>query len=326
MTARSIGITVVAPIIAALLIGAPAPAPAQSYPARIVKLVVPFPAGGGADVLARIVTRHMGDDLKQTFVIQNQPGAGGAIAFEQVARAAPDGYTLVWTSVGFAVVAATLPNLSYKPEGDFVHIALIAQNPFVLVVHPQVPVKSVAELVALAKAKPNALNFAQNGGGTLSALAVELFKLQAGVEVGQVGYRGDNYSITDVIAGHVQAMFSNSPVALPHMAEGRLRGLAVTSPKRLAAAPELPTMAEAGVPGFEAMVWQGLSAPAGTPGAIVDRLNGAVRRALQEPDVVDHFRDFGAERVGGTPEEFDALVRRELAAWASVAQRSGERR
>jgi tripartite-type tricarboxylate transporter receptor subunit TctC len=202
----------------------------------------------------------------------------------------------------------------------------MAQNPFVLVVNPQVPATSVAELTALAKAQPNTLNFAHNGGGTLSALAVALFRLQTGAAVGEVGYRGDNFSITDVIAGHVQAMFSNSPVALPHIAQGRLRGLAVTSPRRLAAAPDLPTMAEAGVPGFNAVVWQGLSAPAGTPRPIVDRLNAAVRRALNEPEVVAHFDEFGAERVGSTPEAFDALVRSELAVWADVARRAGERR
>jgi tripartite-type tricarboxylate transporter receptor subunit TctC len=317
---------VVRAIVVALLALAPVRVGAQPYPAKIIKLVVPFPAGGGADVLARFLTHHMEDDLQQTFVIQNQPGAGGAIAFEQVARAAPDGYTLVWTSAGFAVAAATIANLAYRPESDFMHITLIAQNPFVLVVNPQVRARSVAELIALAKAKPDALNFAHNGGGTLSALAVELLQQQAGIKVGQVGYRGDNYSITDVIAGHVDAIFSNSPVSLPHITEGRLRGLAVTSPQRLASAPDLPTMIEAGVPGFEAVVWQGLSGPAGMPRAIVERLNASVRQALLAPDVIAHFKELGAERVGSTPEAFDALVRRELNVWAAVAKRSGERR
>jgi tripartite-type tricarboxylate transporter receptor subunit TctC len=322
---RKIGIVVQA-FVAALLAFAPARGVAQPYPAKIIKLVVPFPAGGGADVLARFLTHHMEDDLQQTFVIQNQPGAGGAIAFEQVARAAPDGYTLIWTSAGFAVVAATIANLAYRPESDFTHIALIAQNPFVLVVNPKVPARSVAELAALAKAQPDSLNFAHNGGGTLSALAVELLQQRTAIKVGQVGYRGDNYSITDVIAGHVDAMFSNSPVSLPHVAEGRLRGLAVTSPQRLASAPDLPTMIEAGVPGFEAVVWQGLSGPAGMPQPVVERLNASVRRALLAADVIAHFKELGAERVGSTPEAFDALVRRELAVWAAVAKRAGDHR
>ena len=293
-------------VVLATLICAPGRVAAQPYPNRIIKLVVPFPAGGGADVLARILTRSMSEDLGQSFLIQNQPGAGGAIAFEQVARAAPDGYTLVWTSAGFAVMSVTLSNLAFKPESDFIHIVHIAQNPFVLVVNPQVPANSVRELIDLANAKPNTINFAHNGGGTLTSLAIELLKLKTSIAVGQVGYRGDNFSISDVVAGHVQAMFSNSPVSLPHIREGRLRGLAVTSPKRSPAAPDLPTT------------------PSGTPRPIVDRVNASVRRALQAPEMVAHFRDFGAEPVGSTPEEFDAFVRRQLDVWSDVVKRSGQ--
>jgi tripartite-type tricarboxylate transporter receptor subunit TctC len=301
----------------------PAAARAQAYPSRPITMVVPFPAGGGADVLVRILTSYMTENLGQVIVVQNLPGAGGAIAFGQVARAAPDGYTLVWTSAGFAVMAATLSNLSFNPEQDFVHICDVAENPFVLVVNPQVPARSVRELVDLAKASPGAMNFAHNGTATLTNLAVELLKLQAGISVAQVAYRGDNFSISDVIAGHVQAMFSNSPVALPHLASGQLRGLAVTSPKRSPAAPDLPTMIEAGVPDFQAMVWQGFSAPAGTPRPIIDRLNAAMRQALQAPEVTARFKELGAEPVGSTPEAFDALIRSELGAWADVVRRSG---
>jgi tripartite-type tricarboxylate transporter receptor subunit TctC len=265
----------------------------------------------------------MGEDLGQTIVVQNQPGAGGAIAFGQVARTAPDGYTLVWTSTGFAVMAATLSNLSFNPEQDFVHICNVAENPFVLVVNPQVPAKSVRELIDLAKASPGAMNFAHNGTATLTNLVIELLKLQAGISVAQVAYRGDNFSISDVVAGHVQAMFSNSPVALPHLATGQLRGLAVTSPKRSPAAPDLPTMIEAGVPDFQAMVWQGFSAPAGTPRPIVERLNATMRQALQAPEVVARFKELGAEPVGSTPEAFDTLIRSELGVWAEVVRRSG---
>ncbi len=310
-------------ILLALLACLPVPAAAQSYPSRIIKLVVPFPAGGGADVLARILTRHMTDDLGQPFLIQNQPGAGGALAFAEVARAAPDGYTLIWTSAGFAVMAATVSNLTFRPDQDFVQIVQIAQNPFVLVVNPQVPARSVGELITLARAKPDTINFAHNGTGTLTALVIELLKLRTSIPVGQVGYRGDNFSTGDVVAGHVQAMFSNSPVALPHIWEGRLRGLAVTGPKRSPAAPDLPTMIEAGVPDFEAVVWQGLSAPAGTPRPIVDRLNASVRRVLQSPEIAGHFDKFGAERAGGTPEEFESLVQRQLRIWADVVRHSG---
>jgi tripartite-type tricarboxylate transporter receptor subunit TctC len=220
-------------------------------------------------------------------------------------------------------MAATLSNLSFNPEQDFVHICDVAENPFVLVVNPQVAARSVRELVDLAKASPGAMNFAHNGTATLTNLAVELLKLQAGISVAQVAYRGDNFSISDVIAGHVQAMFSNSPVALPHLASGQLRGLAVTSPKRSPAAPDLPTMIEAGVPDFQAMVWQGFSAPAGTPRPIIDRLNAAMRQALQAPEVTARFKELGAEPVGSAPEAFDALIRSELGVWADVVRRSG---
>ena len=220
-------------------------------------------------------------------------------------------------------MAVTLSNLSFDPQKDFVHICNVAENPFVLVVNPQVPATSVQTLIELAKARPGAMNFAHNGTATLTNLVVELLKLQTGISVAQVAYRGDNFSVSDVIAGHVQAMFSNSPVALPHLASGQLRGLAVTSPKRSTAAPDLPTMIEAGVPNFQAMVWQGFSAPAGTPRPIVDRLNAAMRQALLAPDAVARFKELGAERVGSTPEAFDALIRSELGVWADVVRRSG---
>jgi len=308
---------------AAATLALPAVARAQFNSAQPITMIVPFPAGGGADVLVRMLTKYMSENLGHTIVVQNQPGAGGGIAFGQVARAAPDGHTLGWASTGFPVMAATLSNLSFDPERDFVHICNVSENPFVLVVNPQVPVASVKELVDLARARPNTLNFAHNGAATLTNLVVELLKIQAGIEVTQVAYRGDNFSVTDVIAGHVQAMFSNSPVALPHVVAGRLRALAVTSPRRSTAAPDLPTMVEAGFPDFKAVVWQGFSARAGTPRAIVDRLNASAREALAAPEVVVRFQELGAERVGSTPEQFAELVARELDVWRDVVRRSG---
>lgn len=286
-------------------------------------MIVPFPAGGGADVLVRILTKYMAEHLGETMIVLNQPGAGGALAFAQVARSAPDGHTLGWASTGYPVMAATLSNLSFDPQRDFVHICDVCENPFVLVVNPQLPVTSVKELIDYAKAKPDTLNFAHNGAATLTNLVVELLKLKTGIAVGQIAYRGDNFSVADVIAGHVQAMFSNSPVALPHIAGGRLRGLAVTSLRRSPAAPDIPTMVEAGVPDFQAVVWQGFSAPAATPRPIVDRLNAAAREALKAPEVISRFKELGAERVGSTPEEFAALVAREIDVWADVVRRSG---
>ena len=298
----------------------PISARAQLNTARPITIIVSFPAGGGADILVRIVAKHMSENLGQPIVVQNMPGAGGALAFAQLARSAPDGHTLGWSTAGFAVMAATVPNLSFNPAKDFVHVGQLAENPFVLVVNPQVPVTSVKELIELAKAKPETLNFANNGAGTLTNLVVELLKLQAGISVAQVAYRGDNFSSSDVIAGHVQAMFSNSPVALPHVAAGRLRGLAVTSSQRSPAAPDLPTMEEAGVPSFKAVVWQGLSAPAGTPRSVVDRLNASAREALQATEVVGRFKELGAERIATSPEAFSDLVARELKIWSDVVE------
>jgi tripartite-type tricarboxylate transporter receptor subunit TctC len=310
-------------LVAGAALVSPTAAQAQFSASRPITMIVPFPAGGGADILVRILTKYMSENLSHTIVVQNMPGAGGGLAFGQVARATPDGHTLGWASTGFPVMAATLSNLSFKPESDFVHICNVCENPFVLVVNPKVPVSSVKELVDLAKARPNSLNFAHNGAATLTNLVIELFKMQAGIEVAQVAYRGDNFSVTDVIAGHVQAMFSNSPVALPHVAAGRLRALAVTTPKRSPAAPNLPTMAESGYPDFKAVVWQGFSAPVGTPRAVVDRLNASAREALQVPEVAKRFQELGAEPVGSTPEEFAQLVARELKVWSDVVHRSG---
>ena len=305
----------------------PAAAHAQFNASRPITMVVPFPAGGGADILVRMLTKYMSENLSHPFIVQNVPGAGGGLAFGQVARATPDGHTLGWVSTGFPVMAATLSNLTFKPESDFTHICNVSENPFVLVVNPQVPVKSVKDLVELAKTKPNTLNFAHNGAATLTNLVVELLKIQAGIDVAQVAYRGDNFSVADVIAGHVQAMFSNSPVALPHVAAGRLRALAVTSPKRSPAAPDVPTMAESGYPDFKAVVWQGFSAPAGTPRAVVDRLNASAREALQVPEVVARFKELGAERVrlnsGGTDTAYRSGNRR-LGRCRATLRRQGE--
>jgi tripartite-type tricarboxylate transporter receptor subunit TctC len=306
-------------ILWALMAGV-APSHAETYPSRLIKVIVPFPVGGGADVLARVLTQYMGEDLGQQFVIVNQPGASGALAFEQVAHAAPDGYTLTWTSTAFPVMAATMPSLEFNPAADFTHIAEVAENPFILVVNPQVPAQNVAELIALAKAKPNTLNFAHNGPGTLTRLALALFQQRTGIIVGNISYRGDNFSMADVMNGQVQGMFSNAPVALPHIASGQVRGLAVTSAKRSAAVPDLPTMAEVGIPDFDVVIWHGLSGPAGLPRPIVDRLNAAMNKALGQPEVLAKLKTLGVEPVGGTPEQFQAVVSKELPFWASLAK------
>jgi tripartite-type tricarboxylate transporter receptor subunit TctC len=297
------------------------PAQAQNYPERPIKLIMPFPAGGAADVLARAVAQTMSPELGQQIYVENRPGAGGALGFGEATKAAPDGYTIVWTSISLPVVAATIPTLNFDPKA-YSHISKVAENPFVLVVNPQVPVKTVAELVALAKSKPNGLNFAHNGTGTLTKLVLSLFAVEAGIELNEVSYRGDNFSSTDVLAGHVQGMFSNSPTALPHMASGGMRGLAVTSPKRSPAAPDLPTMAEAGVKGVQAVIWHGISAPPGTPKPIIDKLNAAANKALRNPELVASFAKLGSTAAGSTVAEYEKLNSDELAYWADVAKKT----
>lgn len=319
MRVKMTGLLVLWALIAATLPGA---AVAQPFPNRPIKMIVPFPAGGGADVLARIVTHYMSEDLGQSVVILNTPGNGGGIAFAQTAKAEPDGYTISWTSVLLPVTAVTMDGLSFDVDKDFTHIGEVAQNPFIFVVNPKLPVKSVAELIALAKSKPGKLNLAHNGNGTLTKLVLDLLQLQAGIDITQVAYRGDNFSIVDIIAGHVDGMFSNSPVALPYMGNGELRGLAVTSPKRSPAAPDLPTMLEAGVPEFQANIWHGLSGPAGMPRPIVERLNKALNKALAHPVVIERFTQSGSEAVSSTPEEYDALVRSETKYWGAAAKRA----
>jgi tripartite-type tricarboxylate transporter receptor subunit TctC len=315
--------TIRLPLAVAIGLAATWPALAQKYPSQNIKLIVPFPPGGGADTLARILTKYMSDTLGQQFVIINQPGAGGAHAFAEVAKAAPDGYTLVWTSAAFPVMATTIKSLSFDPARDFTHVSQIGQNPLILVVNPGVKASSIADLVALAKVEPGKLTFANNGRGTLTNLVVELFKLRAGIDVAQVAYRGDNFSSNDVVAGHISGMFLNSTVAFPLLDSGKLRALAVTAPKRTPTAPQLLTMHEAGVPGFAAVVWQGLSAPPGTPRPVLDALVGAIRKGLDVPEVADRFQKLGADRVGGTPEEFDALIQSELKIWADVVKQAG---
>lgn len=297
------------------------PAQAQNYPDRPIKLIMPFAAGGAADVLGRAVTQAMSPDLGQQIYVENRVGAGGALGFAEATKAAPDGYTLVWSSISLPVVAATIPSLNFDPKA-YAHISKVAENPFVLVVNSQLPVKSVAELIALAKTKPNGLNFAHNGTGTLTKLILSLFAVNAGIELNEVGYRGDNFSVTDVLAGHVQGMFANSPIALSHMASGTMRGLAVTSPKRSPAAPDVPTMAEAGVQNVQAVIWHGISAPAGTPKPIIDKINAAVNKALKNPELIAAFEKMGSAAVGGPSDEYQKFVEGELVYWADVAKKT----
>jgi len=314
-------------MVALLTLQAPGVAPAQTaYPSKPVRILVPFPPGGPADALARIVADKLGQALGQPFVIENKPGAGGNIGMEQGAKAAPDGYTLTLAPAGNLTISPSLyAKLPYDPAKDYAPITVIATVPNILIVHPSVPARTLAELIALAKAKPGTLNYASPGNGSGAHLAGELLKSTAGVDIVHIPFNGVGPAMAGVLAGDVQLFFAQSSAALPYIKTGKVSALGVASRTRIAAAPELPTMAEAGLPGFEVTSWYGLVAPAGTPGPIVDRLHAEIAKALATAEVREKIAALGAEPIANTPAEFATLQRTEAARWAKLAREAGIR-
>jgi tripartite-type tricarboxylate transporter receptor subunit TctC len=297
---------------------------AQSYPNRPVRLVVPFPAGGTTDILARAIAQKLSEALGQQFVVDNRPGAGGNIGADIVAKSAPDGYTLLMGTVGTQAINVSLyAKMPYDAAKDFTPVVLVAGVPNILVVNPSVPVHTVADLIKLAKDKPGAINFASSGNGTSIHLSGELFKVSTGVQMSHVPYKGSAPALTDLIGGQVQVMFDNLPSALPHVKAGKLRAVAVTSTKRAPALPDVPTIAESGVPGFEATSWFGILAPAGTPRDIVTKVNAEANKALQSPEMKEKLLSQGAEAAGNTPEYFGDYIKAETVKWAKVVKESG---
>ncbi len=303
------------------LVASPASA---EYPDRPIKLVVPFPAGGGADNLARMIMPRVAQVLGVAIIIDNKPGAGGNVGAEIVARAAPDGYTLLYGTNGTHAINETLyGNLRFDPVADFAPVSRMTLIAAMLIVNPEVPANSVGELIRYAKANPGKLNFASAGNGTTSHLAGELFKTMAGIDIVHVPYRGGAAAATDLMAGQVQMMIDVMPNAYPLAKGGKVRGLAVSTARRFPGAPELPTIAESGVPGFDVSAWDGIFAPAGTPPAVIDRLNAAIRQALEENDLRETLIAHGAVAVGGTPEDLARHVVAEKAKWAKIIRASG---
>ncbi|HEY2185206.1 MAG TPA: tripartite tricarboxylate transporter substrate binding protein [Xanthobacteraceae bacterium] len=296
---------------------------ADDYPTRPVRVLVGFPAGASADITARVVGHRMGQLLGQQFVIENKPGAGSNLAAELVARAPKDGYTLLLVTIANPINAVIKPNLGFAFPADFAPVIRLVTTPNILVVHPSLGVKTVTELIDLAKAKPDQLLFASSGVATGTHLAAELFKLLTGTKMVHVPYAGSPPAITDLLAGRVQVFFSPVSTVLPHVRAGQLVALASTEARRSAAMPELPTMAEAGVPGFEAGLWFGLLAPAGTPSDVVAKLNRAANEALQADEVRKALAQQGIDPVGGTPEEFASYIDGEMQRWAMVAEAAG---
>ncbi|HWE21884.1 MAG TPA: tripartite tricarboxylate transporter substrate binding protein [Hyphomicrobiaceae bacterium] len=312
-------------IAAALLFAASlARAHAQDYPNRAITLVVPYAAGGGNDAMARIVADHMGKTLGQQIVIENRGGAGGTIATRAVAKAAPDGYTLVLGGTGTLAVNPTLyANVGYDPRKDFAPVGLIATSALVILVHPSVAAASVPELIALAKKEPGKLNYASAGPGSGIHLASELFASMAGVKLAHVPYKGSAPALNDLLGGHVQIYFSSLPPAVGMRAEGKVRALAVTGPERSRVFPDLPTVAEAALPGYEAVLHYGIVAPASTPRPIVDKLNAALRAALASEETKTILVSTGADAMPSTPEEYAADIDREETRWSRIVREIG---
>jgi tripartite-type tricarboxylate transporter receptor subunit TctC len=302
------------------------PAAAQPYPGKPIKLIVPFPVGGVADVYARIIANRLGDTWGQPVVVENRTGAGGNIAADVVAKSAPDGYTLVMGTLGTHAVNVTLfARMPYDAVRDFSPIVLVLETESLLVVHPSVPAHNLAELIAYARARPGMLSYASAGMGTAGHLAGELFKNLARVDMVHVPYKGNVPAITDLLAGQVSLMFATMPTVLPQVKAGRLRALATIGTVRAAATPELPTVAEAALPGFEVTNWIGLFAPAHTPPEIVQRLHDEVSRIMQSPEVQARLLAEGARYAPNTPEQFGAFVKAEIAKWAPIVRASGAR-
>lgn len=297
---------------------------AQAYPAKPVRMVVPFPAGGATDIVGRLVAQKLSEAWGQQVIVDNRGGAGGTIGSDVVAKSAPDGYTiLVATSSTHAIAPSLYSKLAYDPVRDFTPVTLLASATILLAVHPSVPAKTVKELIALAKGQPKALSFASSGNGGISHLIGEQFKSMAGIQMLHVPYKGDTPALVDLASGQVSLMFGTAVSFLPYVKAGRLKALAVTNPKRSPIVPDIPTVAESGLPGFEALQWFGIFAPAGTPKDIVARLHGEIVKILRVPDVRERLSSLGADVVGNTPEQFAAFQRADAAKWTKVVKESG---
>lgn len=301
-------------------------AQSHDYPSRPIRIIVPFAAGGTTDLLARHIGQTMSEALHQQVIIENRTGAGGSIGADLVASSKPDGYTLLMGSVATHAISPNLySKIPYDPVKDFAPIILLAKMPNLLVVHPSVPASSVAQLIALAKAKPGTLAFASAGNGTTMHLAGELFKKMAGVDMIHVPYKGNAPALTDLVGGQVQVMFDNIAVPLKQVRAGKLRALAVTGPARSPVLPELPTLSEAGLSGYNITTWHGLYAPSGTSPEIIERVNQEANKALATEQIRRRLTDQGIEPAGGTPGEFAAFVRAELVKWGKIVRESGAR-
>jgi tripartite-type tricarboxylate transporter receptor subunit TctC len=314
---------VIATLAACTAIGASAQGHAQAWPSRAVRIVVPYAAGGNSDVMARVVAQRLTEHFGQAFIVENRVGANGALAADTVARSPADGYTLLWAVTPPMTIAPAMAKLNHDPIKDFAPISAVAINGFVLVVHKDFPPKTLAEFISHVKAQKEKMSYAEGTAGSVTHLAMALFAKRAGLEMTNVSYRGNAPAMNDVIAGHLKTMFSNVSDALPHAASGSIRLLAVSTAKREAQAPNVPTVAESGFPGFNVVTWNGLVAPADTPREIVDKVAGEISRAVKDPQFAGRLKAAGADPLGNTPDEFAALIKADTATWADAVAVTG---
>jgi tripartite-type tricarboxylate transporter receptor subunit TctC len=296
---------------------------AQAWPSKPVKLIVPYPPGGPTDIVARVIAQKLQTQTGQPFIIDNRPGAGGNTGAEAVARSAPDGYTLLVATTAHAINPSLFKNMGYQFGKDFAPISQLTSGPLVVVVNPALPAQNITELIALAKAKPAEMNFASSGNGQSTHLSAELFNSMAGTQIRHVPYKGSAPALADTMGGQTQLMFDTMLSAMPLVKSGKLRALAVTSAQRSPAAPDLPTIAESGLPGYEAIAWNGLLAPVGTPKDVVAKLSAELRTALSQPDVRERFDAQGFSAAWNTPEAFTTFIGTEIDKWARVVKVSG---
>ena len=292
----------------------------QPYPGKPIRLIVTYPAGGGADTMARLISPRLGEALGQPVVVENRGGASGTIAADLVAKSAPDGHTLMLDATAFAVNPSLYPKLPYDPDKAFAPVTLLALFPNVVLVHPANPVSSIKDLIAKIKAEPGKIAFASSGNGSAQHLAAELFRQRAGLDMVHVPYKGGGPALIDVMGGQVPLYFGNMASALPHVKNGKLKALAITGSKRSAAAPDLPTVAESGMPGYQVYEWNAIFAPAGTPPAIVNRLQAEIAKVVKIPEVRDRMLALGGEIVASSPADLGAWVREQAASWSRVVK------
>jgi tripartite-type tricarboxylate transporter receptor subunit TctC len=303
-------------------VGWSAAASAQNYPVKPIRFVAPFAPGGGTDFIARVAAQKLTEAVKQQVIVENRPGAGGTLGAEIGAKSPPDGYTFTVIAGSYAV-NPSLYKLNFDPVNDITPVIQFSQGPFLVVVHPALPIKNMKDLIALARSKPGGLSYASSGQGSIVHLATELFLFMANVKAVHIPYKGTGPALTDTMSGQTQFLFGSIAAAMPIVKQGRLRGIAVTTAKRIPALPDIPTIAESGVKGYDVILWHGLIGPKGLPRPIVDRVNGELNRALTAKDMEEKLAADGVSAAGGTPEQFGSLIKRDIETWRGVVQRAG---